>query len=99
MRAVRGAPPRAIERRSGGKREGLAVVEYPWYGIVFVISTAVILNGGYIYKLPSLKEGNTYAYTYASELSSVACFPGRVRERDKKREDRCSRSSLLGFLG
>ena len=34
--------------------------------VVFVISTAVILNGGYNYISPSLKEGNAHAHTYSN---------------------------------
>jgi hypothetical protein len=65
LRAVRGAAPRAIERRSGarirnGKKRGylrgLLVCSFRWSGFWYVdgdcvISTPVILNGGHIYIL------------------------------------------------
>ena len=38
------------------------IVGLVYFDIISVISTAVILNGGYIYTLPSLKEGNACAY-------------------------------------
>lgn len=47
-----GADSRAARR--GGYCVGRVNVE----NSIFVISTPVILNGGYIYTTPSLKEGN-----------------------------------------
>lgn len=57
--------------------------------VLCVISTPVILNGGYIYTLPSLKEGNVCAYMYA-------CVVDEIQEKEPRS---LARLFFLGFLG